>query len=335
MESKIAAISYLLPDNILSNDDLAALSKNNDTANAIFRKTGIQSRRIMDKDFLPSDFAVLCFQKFLNEHPEVNKNDIDFLIYCGEGTDYRSPCTAGIIQHKAGLKQSVGGFDVGLSCSGYVYGLMIASSLIKSGACKNVLFIAQACPTTVLHPEDLELRALFGDASSCTLISASEKTGIGKFVSGMDGSGEHALRVVSSSINDPLDKDWFGQENNFCDLPYGRMEMNGIDIFNFSLRVIPSLVKETLEKNNLTADEIDFFVLHQANVLMLKALRRKLNIPEEKYIINMENTGNTVMASIPICLVDLMKSGKAKAGSKIFIAGFGSGFSWSATVITL
>lgn len=335
MNAKIKAVSYYLPERIITNEYLASISSPPVTPESIFKKTGIRERRMLEPRAVPSEIALTAFHKFHQEHPEINKEEIDFLLYCSEGTDYRSPCTAGILQNKIGLKTTCGGLDIGLSCSGYTYGLLLAKSLIECGHCRNVLFIVQAVPTTVIHESNIELRALFGDAVGITLITATGDPGIGKFVTGMDGTGENSLRVVRSSLNDPLDAEWFGEMNQNCYLPFGRMEMNGIDIFNFSLRVVPPLIAETLEKNNCTKEDIDWFVFHQANVLMLKSLRRKLSIPEEKFIIQMEKTGNTVSASIPICLTDMINTGTAKKGDKILLAGFGAGFSWSATVMTL
>jgi len=333
MNSKIKAISYYLPDKILTNKELAECP-NSEPESVLYKLTGVKERRILDRKIIPSDFALASFRHFLEKHPGINKNDIDFLIYCSEGTDYRSPSTAAVIQQKCGLQKTTGAFDLSLSCSGYVYGLLLAHSLIASGNARNVLFIAQGVPSWVIHNENIQMRALFGDASSCTLISTSESEGIGKFVTGTDGSGEDALRVISSSANDPLDADWFGTENNNDYLPYGRMEMKGIDIFSFSLEIVPGLISETLQKNKLTIDQIDLFVFHQANGFMLEMLRRKIGIPEEKFFMFMEEVGNTVSASIPLCLAQADEKGLLKEGKKVLIAGFGSGFSWGCTVVT-
>lgn len=334
MKSEIAAVSYYLPGKILTNEELADLNKNT-SAGELFKRTGVKERRILDRSILPSDFALASFRNFLQQHPKIDPNEIDFLIHCSEGTDYRSPCTAAVIQHKCGLTKSTGAFDLSLSCSGYVYGLLLASSLIESKQAHNVLFIAQGVPSWVVHEEETEMRALFGDASSCTLIRSASHERIGNFVTGTDGAGEHALYVDRSSGNHPLDEKWFGEENNFCFLPYGRMKMNGVDIFSFSLSVVPGLVAGTLEKNGLTENDIDLFIFHQANAFMLETLRKKMKIPVERFVISMEKTGNTVSASIPVCLSQCILSGRAQKGNKILIAGFGAGFSWAATVITL
>lgn len=332
MFSKIKAISYYLPEKVISNEDLCLVNSDIDS-NQLFKKTGVKYRRNIPLTTPPSDFALLSFEKFCSEHPWFDKNEIDFVIHCSEGFDYRSPSTAGIFQKKAGLSNKTGAMDMLLSCSGYTYGLLLAHSLIISKQCKNVLFIAQGVPNWVIHKNDIEMRALFGDASSCTLISSSETPGIGNFCFGSDGNGENSLRVIKSGCSGLIDANWFEEQQDY--LPHGRMQMNGIEILSFSLAKVPPLIEDTLKANQLKFEDIDMFCFHQASTFILKSLRRKLGIPEEKFIINMENTGNTVAASIPICLVDYLQSGKLKSGDKVLIAGFGSGFSWSATVITI
>jgi 3-oxoacyl-[acyl-carrier-protein] synthase-3 len=332
MHSKIKAISVYLPEVIVTNEDLCKENPNF-TPELLFKKTGVRSRRNIPLTMPPSDYALLSFQKFCLENPWFDKNDVDFIIHCSEGFDYRSPSTAGIIQKKAGMRKQAGAMDLLLSCSGYTYGLLLAHSLIISKQCKNVLFIAQAVPNWVIHKDDIEMRALFGDASSCTLISESDTPGIGNFAYGSDGTGEKALRVIKSGCSGLIDANWFDEQKDY--LPHGRMEMNGLEILSFSLETVPPLVEETLRKNNLVMDDIQLFCLHQASTFLLKSLRRKMKIPDEKFIIDMEFTGNTVAASIPICLVNCMEKSLVKKGDKVLIAGYGSGFSWAATVLTI
>lgn len=336
MNASIFAISKYLPTSILSNTDLCkAFPELNETD--IYKKTGILNRHISADQEFGSDMAVAAAEQLFQEHA-IDRSEVDFLIYCSETLDYRAPATACLIQDRLNLPTHCGAIDVPLGCTGFTYSLSLAKALIESGQAKKVLILNSDTSSKVIHPKDLELRMIFGDAATASLIIATEQetgSAIGNFVFGTDGSGAENLIVKRSASRNAIDIDWLREHQEFGGMPYGKMEMNSIEIFNFALRIVPTLLNEVLLKNQITLQEIDFVVFHQANTFLLQVLRRKLKIEEKKFVICMENTGNTVSASIPLCLIELMETKKIRKGQKILIAGFGIGYSWSATVWTV
>jgi len=191
-------------------------------------------------------------------------------------------------------------------------------------------------PSKVLYPKDKDLRIIFGDGGAATHIAAtSEDKCIGKFVFGTDGSGYDKLIVRSSGTREFATREWLDNYADVGGMTLGRLEMKSSDIFLFAMKVVPPMVKELLEKENMMTEDIDLFVFHQANVQMLEVLRKKMKIPAGKFIIDMENYGNTVSASIPIALKNAMDKGLVRSGSRIMLCGFGIGLSWAGTIIKL
>ena len=334
MGACIKAISYYLPEKILNNEELSLIFPEY-TPEEIFRRTGIKERRIAADNEIPSDSAVTATAKFFEEHPDCKKEDIDFLIFTTEMVDRRGPATACVLQNKLGLPTSLGAIDIPMGCSGFIYGLMVANSLINTKVAKNILFLTGDAATKVIHPRDHELRMIFGDAMAVTLISESETNDIGGFVYGTDGTGAPNLIVEGCCGGEKPTHEWLDKYADAGGMAYGMLSMKGTEILTFSLRKVPPLVKETLEKQNLTMEDIDLFIFHQASGFILEVLRRKMKIPKEKFFTNIEYLGNTVAATIPLCLYDAQKEGRAKKGNKVLIAGFGIGYSWGATVITI
>jgi len=324
-------VSYLLPSNIITNKLLAERYPEY-TENQIYKNTRINKRFAVEKGLLSSDFGTQSGEKLFNECP-IKKEDIDFLIFCTECPDYNGPATSCIIQHKLGLPTSIGTLDLSFGCSGYTYGLSIAKALIESGVAKNVLFITADIASTFLPANDINLNFLFGDGASASVISKKEiGQSIGNFCFGTDGSGERNLMIRNTAYREPKDEEWITNPEN-KGLTNGRLEMDGVDIFRFSIDKIPKLTEEILTNNDCKIEEIDLFIFHQASTIILKSLKRKLRIPDDKFFTNLAEVGNTISASIPIAFVDAHKQGKIKPNMKILIAGFGIGYSWSGTII--
>ncbi|PWB25715.1 3-oxoacyl-ACP synthase III family protein [Flavobacterium sp. HTF] len=330
MKANIKAISYYLPETVLSND-LINEEFPEWGIEKISSKTGINSRHISAKDEFSSDMAVKAAEKLFEEH-NINKSDIDYLLFCTQSPDYFLPTTACIIQEKLGLQTSIGALDFNLGCSGFVYGLSLAKGLIAGEMAKNVLLITSETYSKFIHPKDKSNKTIFGDAAAAALIT-SEKgfCSIGNFIFGTDGKGAENLIVKQGGMRFPVsdeneDKvDEFGNVRNDKNL-----FMNGAEIFNFTGEFVPKLTEAILEKSNLTKDDIDLFVFHQANKYMLNHLRKKIKIPEEKFFIAMEDCGNTVSSTIPIALYEAQKQGKIGDSKNIILAGFGVGYSWAA-----
>ena len=330
MKANIKAISYYLPEAVLSNDLINQEFPEWDIEK-ISSKTGINSRHISAADEFSSDMAVKAAEKLFAEH-NIDKSTIDYLLFCTQSPDYFLPTTACIIQDKLGLNTSIGALDFNLGCSGFVYGLSLAKGLIAGEMAKNVLLITSETYSKFIHPKDKSNKTIFGDAAAATLITAEKGfCSIGNFIFGTDGKGAENLIVKQGGMRFPvLDEnediaDEFGNVRNDKNL-----FMNGTEIFNFTGEFVPKLTEAILEKSSLTKDDIDLFIFHQANKYMLNHLRKKIKIPEEKFFIAMEHCGNTVSSTIPIALYEAQQQANLADSKNVILAGFGVGYSWGA-----
>jgi len=324
-------LEYYLPKRILTNLDLSIDFPDWDYI-AFEQKIGINERHVTNNDETALDLAEYSSRLLLRE---VNKDTIDFVILCTQSPEYSLPTSACILQDRLNLKTSCGALDFNLGCSGYIYGLALAKGLLCSKVASNILFVVSETYTKYLHPKDKVNRAIFGDASAATLINKNNFQ-IGEFVLGTDGKGSDDLIIRNSgsqSNNSQTITDYEYSPGSITSDNF--LYMNGPDIFNFSLTTIPGLVIDTARKNNMSIEEIDYFIFHQANAFMLNYLRKKINIPEEKFCIDLSSTGNTVSATIPIALKNAYTKNLIGPGSRIILVGFGVGLSWGATIITL
>lgn len=335
MGAYIKAISYYLPEEKLSNEDINRLYPEW-AIDKIASKVGINERRIAGTEEFSSDMAVRSAEKLFEEH-DISPEQIDFILLCTQSPDYFLPTTACLIQTALNIPTTAGALDFNLGCSGYVYGLGLAKGLIETGQAENVLLITSETYSKFIHPKDKSVRTIFGDAAAATLVSndTSGVSQISAMVYGTDGRGATnlivktgAMRYARSEATAALISDEFGNIRT-DDTLY----MNGSEIFVFTLTSVPQLVKAVLEKAGISLNEVDLFVFHQANTYMLEALRKKIGIPKEKFFLFLENCGNTVSSTIPIALAEAIKSGKAKKSDKVLLAGFGVGYSWGGALI--
>ncbi|AKK72817.1 3-oxoacyl-ACP synthase [Chryseobacterium sp. P1-3] len=320
---KISKIEYYLPEQVLTNKDLEREFPEW-SSERIKEKVGIAQRHVSSENETVLDLAIQSTEKIFKDY---DRNAIDFILFCTQSPDYFLPTTACILQDKLGLRKNIGAMDFNLGCSGFVYGLAFAKGLIAAGIAKNILLVTSETYTKHIHPKDKGNRCIFGDASASVIIEKNEDVSDYQFCLGTDGSGAENLIVKKGAFRRDSE---FNPNHEFDP---ENLYMNGPEIFNFTIENIPGLVKETMELNQLTMEDIDYFVFHQANSFMLNYLRRKIKIPAEKFYIDMENTGNTVSATIPIALKNMMDKKLLKKGDKILIAGFGVGYSWGATLL--
>ena len=324
MEAYIKDIAYYLPEKIITNEELAAEFPEW-SAEKIFRKVGIRQRHVAADDETAMDMAEKAARKLLMQGAKAE--EIDFVLLCTQSPDYKLPPSACILQDRLGLKTGVGALDFDLGCSGYVYGLALAKGLVVGGMAKNVLLLTAETYNKYIHPSDKGNRTIFGDGASATLVSAEGRARIGEFAFGTDGSGANDLIVPNGGARAN-----FGADNHVEGKPIENPDnifMDGSDIFSFTLKAVPELMAEVMQKNNDSLDKMDLFVLHQANRYMLDFLRQKMKIDEQKMYINMENIGNTVSSTVPIALKDAWDEQAVKQGDKVAIAGFGVGLSWA------
>ena len=319
MKSFIKAISTYVPSVKITNQDIA-LRFPEWESEKIFNKIGIKERCIAKDDEFVSDMSVEAIINLAEEH-SIDLSIIDYFILCTQSPDYQLPTTACVVQDRVGLSKSCAAIDINQGCSGYIYGLSLASSLVSSGNFKNVLLVTADMYSKAIHSDDKGNISLFGDAATATLVSTEGDYQIGKFTLGSDGSGAENLIIKNGATKNKKDSLIENLDNY--------LHMNGSAIFDFTAKNIPSLVTSNLNINSLSLEDIDMYVFHQANTFMLNFLRKRIGIDQEKFLLNMENYGNTVSSSIPLAF----KDSYSKNLDKVMFVGFGVGYSWGAVTI--
>jgi 3-oxoacyl-[acyl-carrier-protein] synthase-3 len=320
----IKAISYYLPEKILTNEQLVKEFPEW-TIEKIANKIGVKERHIVSEKETALDIAEQAAELFFEEH-QIDKSAIDFILFCTQSPDYFLPTSACILQDKLGLSTHCGALDFNLGCSGFVYGLSLAKVLIVGNIAKNVLLITPETYSKHLHPLDKGNRTIFGDAAAVTLISTEGFAEILNFSLGTDGRGAENLIVKSGALRNPIKTNKVVLDDSGNPVSDDFLYMSGSEIFNFTLESVPLLIEDVLQKNSLQKEDVSLFVFHQATKYMLDFLRKKIRIPVEKFYYYMENVGNTVSSTIPIALKEAEKENKLEGD--VLIAGFGVGYSW-------
>jgi 3-oxoacyl-[acyl-carrier-protein] synthase-3 len=330
MGAVLKAIEYVYPNQKISNQDLVNQFPDYDFSK-FEEKVGIKNRYWVQENETAFDLGKKACEKLFIR---VNKNEIDYIVYCTQSPEYFLPTTACILQNHLGLKKNIGALDFNLGCSGYTYGLSLAKGLINSGQAKTVLLVTAETYSKYLHPNDRSNRAIFGDAATASLISFSEEDSFGEFLFGTDGSGYDKLIVKNGGSRFPYNvaapEINYGTENIYTD---NHLYMNGPEVFNFTNEVVPNFTNEVLTKNGKTIQDIDQFVFHQANAFMLNFMRKRLKIDSDKFFIDLEDGGNTVSCTIPIALKKYSQS--INTTENIIVVGFGVGLSWSGGLIKI
>lgn len=299
-------------------------------------KTGINERHIAASDELASDMAFHAAEK-LFEEANFDRSKIDYLLLCTQSPDYMLPTTACILQHRLGLPTTVGALDFNLGCSGFIYGLNLSKGLIAGGLAKNVLLITADTYSKYIHPADRSNLTIFGDAAAATLICEDNGfASIGDFILGTDGSGWENL-IVKESAHNNINRDITnGTDHDTKEQPGpSNLFMNGPEIFNFTIKRVPVLIDDLLNKINRKKSDISLYIFHQANQFMLEHLRKKMQIDPDQFYVCLTNYGNTVSSTIPIALQSAREKGKLANHSTILLAGFGVGYSWGACNLTI
>lgn len=327
----IKAISYYLPETIVTNEDLLK-DFPEWSVDKVAAKVGINSRHITDKNETACDLAEKAALKLFEEY-NINPETIDFLLLCTQSPDYFLPSTACILQHRLGIPTTAGAFDYNLGCSGCIYGMAVAKGLIAGGIAKNILLITSETYSKYLHPTDKSNRSIFGDAAAACLISTEGIVEIGEFSLGTDGSGAKHLIVETGAARqkEATNKESIDDDGHIRREDY--LYMDGSAIFNFTLDAVPAMMKDILLKNKMEKEEIDYFLFHQANKFMLNTIRKVCVLPKDKFYINLSETGNTVSSTVMIGLKQCLENGIIQQGMQVMITGFGVGLSWGGTIL--
>lgn len=312
--------SYL-PPNIVTNFDL---EKKVDTSDEwIKSRTGIEERRIAIKE-TTSDMATEAAKKAIKS-AGLEVEDIDMIIVATMSPDQPTPATACSVQKNLGCR-NIPSFDISAACSGFIYGISIAYSFVSSGIFKNILLIGAEKMSSILDWEDRSTCVLFGDGAGAAVIGKTNTRGVMSILLGSDGSGVDKLIVPAGGSIVPITEENIKEKGQF-------MKMSGSDIFKFAVRKLPEIAEEAVKDSGLEYSDIDFMIPHQANIRIIEAANKKLNLNKDKIIVNLNKYGNMSAASIPVALDEGIRTSKIKKGDKLLLIGFGGGLTWGATVI--
>jgi 3-oxoacyl-[acyl-carrier-protein] synthase-3 len=317
----VAAVTGYRPAKIVDNDEIVA--RFGFDRKFLDNKIGIEKRYIAAADETVADMAVAAAERLFAQ-TGAKREATGLLILCTQNPDYRLPTTANLVQTALGLPEKLAAFDINQGCSGYVYGLAVATSLMQSAGIDQAILITSEAYSKVMDPGDRTTVPLFGDGATATLLRAGAAGRVGRCTFGSDGSGAKELIVKGGGGRNPT-------------MPIagdGALFMNGRAIYNFMLTRVPTDVAACLAANGLTADEIDLFVFHQASRFMIEALTETMKLPRERVPITMADGGNTVSNTIPMAL-EALGGIDALAGKRLLLSGFGVGLSWASTVLDL
>lgn len=310
------------PDRVLTNLDLEKLVDTSDEW--IQSRTGIRERRIAEPGTATSDIAYEASVKAL-ESSGVDARDLDGIIVGTVTPDYLFPSTACILQSRLGAKKAFA-FDLLAGCSGFLYALQAGKGIIGCGDAQKLLIIGAETLSKITDFRDRNTCILFGDGAGAAVISASETPGILSTCLGANGDEWELLYMPGGGSRIPPSEESIKNGSHY-------LKMKGNEVFKEAVKALESSSLEAIKRADITPEEIDLFIPHQANIRILEAVRKRVGLPEEKVFSNLDRYGNTSSASVPIALDEAVRSGRVKEGDTILISVFGAGFTWGAAVI--
>jgi 3-oxoacyl-[acyl-carrier-protein] synthase-3 len=323
LRGRIIATGSYVPKNVITNQDLEKIVETSD--DWITERTGIRERRIVDGDQATSDLAFEAASIAL-KRAHLKPKDIDLIIVATITPDMPFPSTACILQDRLGAKNAAA-FDVNAACSGFLYGLHIANSLIRSGTNQRILLVGAEVLSKVTDWQDRSTCILFGDGAGAAIIEATkEKKGILSTHINSDGSLSELICLPGGGSRNPCSKDTILKRLNF-------IKMKGNETFKVAVRTLEELVIKTLEDNKLEPSQLSLLIPHQANIRIIQATAKRLNMPMEKVFVNIEKFGNTSAASVPIALDEAVQTGRVQDGDYILLEAFGGGLTWASSLI--
>jgi 3-oxoacyl-[acyl-carrier-protein] synthase-3 len=327
----IKGIAACIPENLITISSLDIF--NQKEADTFTKNTGIYQKHIVpNEQMCASD---LCFKAAEDIIQKLNwkKEEIDILIFISQTSDYVLPATSNILQHKLGLSNNCLCLDINLGCSAFIYGLNLIGNLLQNPSYKKAILLVGDTISQYSSPKDKSVYPLFGDAGTATAIEYDDSVpSIWSFILGTDGSGENAIKINNGGARNRTNLDSFNFYENELDASILKrnidLNLNGVDIFNFAIKIVPSIVRDLLEKINLTTNEIDLLFLHQANLFLNETIRKKIKIDKDKTPYSIQNFGNTNGSSIPVTITDFFKDSSFDSNNNVLMSGFGVGLSW-------
>ena len=324
MKAYIKNLSSYLPENVLTNYDLEKkLDTNNDW---IVTRTGIEERRIADKNESSANMAIKAVKKLIEKNENIS--DADAVIVATSTKSYTFPSTAGLIQKEFNIKNSCLAFDISAACSGYIYALNTAASLVESGECKKVLIVATEKCSDIINWEDRSTAILFGDGVSAALIEAREDDESGVIIATDIGSepNDEILIVKGGGSAEPI------TEKNVED-KLNSISMEGTEVFKKAVTTFDETIRKTVKSANLELNDLNLIITHQANTRIMNAVSKKLGLDDSKFYINIQKYGNTSAASVGIAFTEAFEKNAIKKGDYVLLTAFGAGLTWGSTLI--
>ncbi|MEI0486076.1 beta-ketoacyl-ACP synthase III [Brachyspira intermedia] len=323
MKASIKYLSSYLPENVMTNYDLEKkLDTNNDW---IVSRTGIEERRIADKKESTGDMAVKAVSKLKDKGAVIE--DADAVIVATSTKSYTFPSTAGLVQKAFNIKNSCLAFDISAACSGYIYALNTAASLIESGECKKVLIVAAEKCSDILNWEDRTTAILFGDGVSSALLEASsdDSKGIISTDIGSEPNDEILIVKGGGSVN-PITEENVEDNTN-------TITMAGTEVFKKAVKTFDETINKTVKNAGLELKDLSLIITHQANTRIMNAVAKTLGLNDDKFYINIQKYGNTSAASVGIAFTEAFESNAIKDGDYVLLTAFGAGLTWGSTLI--
>jgi 3-oxoacyl-[acyl-carrier-protein] synthase III len=320
--SAITGWGMYVPERVLTNADFEHMVDTSDEW--ITSRTGIKARHIAGPGESSSTLSIAAARQAL-ERAGLQATDLDLIIVATVTMDYPFPSTANLVQHALGAR--CGAFDMQAACSGFLYGLSLAHQYIAAGAGKHILIIGVEVLSRVVDYTDRQTCVLFGDGAGAVILSASDEPGgLLGFTMGSDGAAPERLWIPVGGSVEPLTEEAIRERRQY-------IQMQGSEVFKFATRIMGTAMEEALANAGMTAGDMDLFIPHQANLRIIEAASKRLNLPPEKVFVNIENYGNTSAAAIPIALCEAIDQGRVYPGAHLGMVAFGAGLTWAAAVV--
>ena len=324
----ISGTGFYLPPRIVTNDELSSYMDTTDEW--IQERTGIKERRYVEKGVGPSDLAISATEQALKA-AGLTVSDIDFIIFATSTPDFYAPGSGCVLQEKMGFNE-IGALDIRVQCSGFIYGLSIAEQYIRTGNFKNILLIGAEVQSTAMNltDEGRDTAIIFGDGSGAAIISATEENK-GILSTHMHSEGKYLkelwLEAPASNAGHPrITREVLDEGKQY-------LKMNGKEVFRHAITRFPEVINEALEANNLTSENINLLIPHQANLRITQMVQKRLGLSNDQVFSNIHKYGNTTAATIPIALAEAFNEGRIKKGDILVLAAFGSGFTWASAIM--
>lgn len=318
---EILGVGYYVPERVMTNAEIETFLDTTDRW--IVERTGIRERRIAAPDEAMSDFGVHAARQAI-AHAGIDPAEIDLVLCATSSPDYVMPATAALIQHRLGLRQ-VPCFDLEAACSGFVYGMITASQFLATGMYRTALVVGGDLVSRYLDWSDRGTAVLFGDAAGAVILRGGGREGLLASYMGADGAGGSFIQIAMGSRAFPSPESVATKQH--C------LTMNGRETYRFAVEIVPRCVEEVCRQAGITVDAIDHMILHQANYRIMEAAARRMDLPMERMVVNVDRMANSSAGTVPLALAEAVEAGRIQPGDLVCLVGFGSGLTWASTLV--